>query len=68
MAQEFKEIGSESWVDPPAEILERLLELARFGDMDQIQTEAMALANHGSLQLGCSILVSPAQEGSQRYH
>ena len=32
-------------ITPPVDILERLLNLARFGDMDQIQTEALALAN-----------------------
>jgi CheY-like chemotaxis protein len=39
------ESGQEQWVAPPAEVLDRLLQLARFGDMDQIQIEAKALAN-----------------------
>ncbi|KPK04409.1 MAG: hypothetical protein AMJ56_17575, partial [Anaerolineae bacterium SG8_19] len=39
------EIEQEQWVVPSAEVLDRLLQLARFGDMDQIQIEAKALAN-----------------------
>ena len=39
------EMEAEHWVAPPEEVLEGLLELARFGDMDQIQTQALALAD-----------------------
>ncbi|MCB9102845.1 MAG: PAS domain S-box protein [Anaerolineales bacterium] len=45
VAPEKTTVVTEPALPPPVEILERLLNLAQFGDMDQIQAEAKALAN-----------------------
>ncbi len=39
-----EKVETEPWAVPPEAVLEGLLELAMFGDMDQIQTQAVALA------------------------